>query len=48
MIHNIRICEMCKRPNPINTLFCPECMKLLDELKKKGTPFKIGGPNDEK
>jgi hypothetical protein len=43
MIHNIRICEMCKRPNPIDTLFCPACIKLLNELKKKGTPFKIGG-----
>lgn len=45
MIQNIRLCEMCKRPNPLNTLFCPDCMKLLDELKKNRTPFKIGGPN---
>lgn len=45
MIQNVRICEMCKRPNPIKTLFCPACIKLLNELKKNGTPFKIGGPN---
>ena len=45
MIKNIRICEMCKRPNTIETLFCPACIKLLNELKKNGTPFKIGGPN---
>lgn len=45
MIHNIRLCEMCKRPNPINTLFCPDCMKSLDELKKNKTNFKIGGQN---
>lgn len=45
MIQNIRLCEMCKRPNALNTLFCTDCMKLLDELKKNGTPFKIGGSN---
>ena len=43
MIQNIRLCEMCKRPNPISYsgLFCPACIKKINEMKNK----KIGGPN---
>ena len=35
MIQNIRICEMCKRPNPFNSLFCPACIKKINEMKNK-------------
>ena len=41
MIHNIRLCEMCKRPNHFGGLFCPACIKKINEMKNK----KIGGPN---
>lgn len=42
MIQNIRLCEMCKRPNPLGFgLFCPACIKKINEMRNK----KIGGPN---
>lgn len=44
MIQKTRICELCKRPNILNTLFCPRCMKDLQELKNK----KIGDIRDDK
>jgi hypothetical protein len=41
MIQNIRLCEMCKRPNYFSGLFCPACIKKINDMKNK----KIGGPN---
>lgn len=44
MIQDIRICEMCKRPIPFNSLFCHACIKKINEMKNK----KIGGGTNGK
>lgn len=46
-LKNVRLCECCRRKMPDNSrgLFCPDCIKVLNDDKKNGTPFKIGGPN---
>jgi predicted amidophosphoribosyltransferase len=47
MIQNIRLCECCRRVMPVSYsgLFCPDCIKALNDDKKNGTTFKIGGTN---
>ena len=46
-LKNIRLCECCRRIIPAFSrgLFCPDCIKALNEDKKNVTPFKIGGTN---
>lgn len=47
MIQNIRLCECCRRVMPVfyNGLFCPDCIKALNDDKKNGPTFKIGVTN---
>ena len=46
-LKNIQLCGCCRRIMPAFSkgLFCPECLKVLNDVKKNGTTTKIGDTN---
>ena len=47
MTQNIRLCECCRRvmPEDVIGLFCPDCIKALNDDKKNTTTLNLWVPN---